>query len=74
MEAPEKIYVTECMLFMTNPEITLQGNGNKIEYIRTDVVIKRAWEWLKKNRKNYSSNSLGEEYFIKDFINYMKEE
>lgn len=72
MEAPEKIYVTECMLFATNPEITLQGNGNKIEYTRTDVIIKRACEWLKKNRKNYSSNSLGEEYFIKDFINYMK--
>ena len=46
MEAPEKIYVTECMLFATNPEITLQGNGSKIEYTRTDAIIKRVCEWL----------------------------
>lgn len=42
MEAPEKIYVTESMLFMTNPEITLQGNGNKLEYTRTDAFIEKA--------------------------------
>lgn len=46
---PKRIYVTEAMLFMTNPEITLRGNGNKIEYICIDVVIKKAREWIKNN-------------------------
>jgi len=49
MEAPEKIYVTESMLFMTNPEITLQGNGNKLEYTRTDAFIEKAWDWIENN-------------------------
>ena len=49
-EAPEKIYVTESMLFMTNPEITLQRNGNKLEYTRTDAFIEKAIEWLKENK------------------------
>lgn len=45
-EIPEKIYVTEGMLFMTNPEITLPGNDNKIEYTRTDAFIDKAVKWL----------------------------
>ena len=53
-EAPEKIYVTECMLFMTNPEITLQGNGNNIEYTRTDAFIEKACEWIREfNNHHY---------------------
>ena len=48
-EIPEKIYVTEGMLFMTNPEITLRGNGNKIEYTRTDDFIENAWNWIEDN-------------------------
>lgn len=40
-EIPEKIYVTEGMLFMTNPEITLRENGNKIEYTRIDAFIEK---------------------------------
>ena len=47
MEAPEKIYVTECMLFATNPEITLQGNGNKIEYTRTEAFIEKACAFIR---------------------------
>ena len=41
MEVPEKIYVTEGMLFATNPEITLPNNDN-IEYVRTDTLIDKA--------------------------------
>lgn len=45
MEIPEKIYVTEGMLFATNPEITLPKN-DKIEYICKDAYIKKACEVL----------------------------
>lgn len=38
----------------------------------TDAFIEKACEWLKKNRKNYSSNALGEEYLIDDFKKAMK--
>lgn len=39
-----------------------------------EKLIDKACEWLKKNRKNYSSNALGEEYLIDDFKKAMKEE
>lgn len=88
-EAPEKIYVTKCMLFATNPEITLQGNGNKIEYTRTDVFIEKACDWLNNNLAKYSELTNEDEYgnklketvmnvfygqAVKDFQNYMKGE
>ena len=87
MEAPEKIYLIRNFSNSTSLNTTNDYRGKylqewyksrekdaDVEYIRTDVVIKKALEWLKKNRKNYSLNSLGEEYFIKDFINYIREE
>ena len=81
-EAPDKIYVTECMLFMTNPEITLQGNGNKIEYTRTDVFIEKAcellarmvWEVTYEDLEGNSVNHYDKMEFIEDFKNYMKGE
>lgn len=48
MEAPEKIYVTECMLFATNPEITLPNN-DKIEYVRTDAFIEKAVNYIQQH-------------------------
>lgn len=39
-----------------------------------EKLIDKACEWLKKNRKNYSSNALGEEYLIDDFKKAMKGE
>lgn len=53
MEAPDKIYVTEGMLFMTNPEITLHGNGNKIEYTRTDAFIEKVDEFFSEHLWEY---------------------
>ena len=52
MEVPEKIYVTECMLFATNPEITLPKN-DKIEYTHTDTFIEKTTEWLCHNYDKY---------------------
>ena len=47
MEAPEKIYVTEGMIFITNPEIMIPGD-NKIEYIHADAFVEKACEKLEK--------------------------
>lgn len=66
-EAPKKIYVTECILFMTNPEITLQGNGNKIEYTRTDAFIEKACDFISSLRRL-------DDDVIEDFRKYMKGE
>lgn len=46
MEAPEKIYLTQLMLFATP---TISSSDNDVEYIRTDVFIKKACEWLSDN-------------------------
>ena len=73
MKAPEKIYVTECMLFMTNPEITLQGNGNKIEYTRTDAFIEKACEYLEPVFEDLVGYNCGGD-LTNDFKNYMKGE
>jgi len=44
------------------------------EKIINEKFIDKACEWLKKNRKNYSSNALGEEYLIDDFKKAMRGE
>lgn len=45
MKAPEKIYVTECMLFATNPEITLPKNDS-IKYTSTDAFIEKVRKYI----------------------------
>lgn len=78
LEAPEKIYVTEGMLFMTNPEITLQGNSNKIEYTRTDAFIDKACKFLKDKGNEYIAIVDGQlvlrKSMVKHFKEYMKED
>jgi len=82
-EVPEKIYVTEGMLFMTNPEITLRGNGNKIEYTRTDAFIEKACNFIRINAykyrklkfvKNKPTFDFRTDWLIEDLRNYMKGE
>jgi hypothetical protein len=65
-EAPEKIYITECMLFATNPEITLPKN-NSIEYTNTDAFIEKATSYI---QQHWIWNTK----MIEDFKNYMKGE
>lgn len=72
MEAPDKLYISEGIYNTFMYQVPDPDDKTQIEYVRGDVVIKDACEWIKKNRKNYSSNALGEEYFIEDFKNYMK--
>ncbi len=67
-EAPEKIYVTEWMIFVTNPEITLPNN-DKVEYTRTDAFIEKALEWIRKEIRPYYSDV---KYKYEDFKYYMK--
>ena len=46
MKAPEKIYLTQLMLFAAP---TISNSDKDIEYIRADVFIEKAAEWLKEN-------------------------
>ena len=62
-------------------EVDLEYNGKAMLHVLTKGVeqgkreiLDKACEWLKKNRKNYSSNALGEEYLIDDFKKAMKGE
>lgn len=78
MEIPEKIYVTEGMLFATNPEITLPKN-DKIEYICKDAYIKKACEGIEHLLSGYiiRNFNFGDSYeidtLIEDFKKYMEE-
>ena len=62
-------------------EVDEEYNGKAMLHVLTKGVeqgkreiLDKACEWLKKNRKNYSSNALGEEYLIDDFKKAMKGE
>ena len=76
MKVPEKIYIqpllTEDGIYIRR-RVRLQKEDDSIEYCRKDAFIEKSCEWLKKNRKNYSSNALGEEYLIDDFKKAMEE-
>ncbi len=76
MEAPDSIYLFRNPIGVILDSWYLNSNApfEKIEYTRKDAFIEKACEWLKKNRKNYSSNALGEEYLIDDFKKAMKGE
>jgi len=69
-EVPEKIYVTECMLFATNPEITLPKN-DKIEYIHTNVFIEKAWDWIEDNIMSTNQRDKSPIYY-KQFKKYLE--
>ena len=82
-EAPDKIYLE---WYHVGDEkyrewvITPKTNNESIEYTRTDALIEKATEWLKKNADNYTwyDEMEGEsgmiDEFIEDFKNYMKGE
>ena len=74
MKVPEKIYIDDFGSGFSHGWHTEHSYENDIEYVRKDSFIEKACEWLKKNRKNYSSNALGEEYLIDDFKKAMKGE
>lgn len=76
--APEKIWVHE----LSAKELNVPLKEYHVEYIRADVSIEKACEWLRENKDKYLYNtgSKGEyiptcsDRMIDDFKNYMKEE
>ena len=57
-----------------NKEMAKKNFAKLNEYLNENgTFIEKACEWLKKNRKNYSLNALGEEYLIDDFKKAMEE-
>ncbi len=77
MEAPEKIYLTQLMLFATP---TIRSSDNEVEYVRTDAFIEKAVKWLMDNIQDYTDDGMGEHSFVlvqdlkEHFKNYMKGE
>ena len=72
--APEKIYLFENLISGTPDDrwLSKRSDDNDIEYIRKDVFIEKAVEWLKLyilNHDNIDVYQIGE-----DFKNYMKGE
>lgn len=72
MKAPEKIYVTECMLFATNPEITLSKN-NSIEYTCTDAFIEKTEEFIYSALNDGIISTANIEDFMRLFKKYIEE-
>lgn len=73
-EAPEKIYIFDNPIldFM---KLSVKQNDNDIEYIRTDVFIEKACEWLKNNIDSYYVTNEFEQWFdemFEDFKEAMK--
>lgn len=68
MEAPDKIYMPKELL---SEEWTKHIEGEDIEYIRTDVFIEKALEWIKEVIRPYYHEV---RYRYGDFENYMKGE
>jgi hypothetical protein len=70
-EAPEKIYLTQLMLFATP---TIRSSDNEVEYTRTDAFIEKAVEWLENLFAPDGSIVPENIKLIEDFKNYMKGE
>ena len=76
METPEKIYLTQLMLFAAP---TISSSDNDIEYTRTDAFIEKACEFLKSYRQDtydgmgYIAGIVNDKT-IEDFKKYMKGE
>lgn len=80
-EAPEKIYISyEGYGVFGEDGSTERTKNSQIEYIRTDVFLEKATEWLRKNADNYTwyDEMEGEsgmiDGFIEVFSNYIKGE
>jgi len=77
-EAPEKIYRTTLYLNNDKGETKWKrqpvAGAENIEYIRTDVFIEKACEWLKKYGGSYwmDDYDLPTDELVNDFRNYMK--
>lgn len=80
MEAPNKIYICPSDLAGIDyeDEWLEYPFGDSIEYIRTDVFIKKVCEFIRINAEKHvyfdegNSEWYDSEEFVEDFKNYMK--
>lgn len=81
--APEKIYISNFDIEALPKSDQLSEHWHEvstedtdIEYIRSDVFIKKACEWLKENGGSYwmDEYDLPTDELVDDFKNYMKGE
>jgi hypothetical protein len=84
--APEKIYLFENPVSGTPDDrwLSKRSDDNDIEYIRTDVFIEKAvnylnsklYDWVQTTNPDQRSyaNTMMKQDFIEDFKNYMKGE
>ena len=79
-EAPKRVYLHlttgDCILngkYYEYKPAKIRYDDKIIEYIRTDVFIEKACDWLEPVLKNYAGYYVGED-ILRDFKNYMKEE
>ena len=68
IEAPEKIYIDDFGTELSQNWHTEHSYEKDIEYTRTDLLIKKACEYLNKTCRRFILT----EKDIKDFKNYMK--
>ena len=69
MEAPEKIYICDFGSELSHDWNTEHCYEKDIEYIRTDVSIKKALRWM---MNQCGVNDVLSSEMIEDFKNYMK--
>ena len=72
MNAPNKVYMSPLEIFYKGD----RQQESDVEYVRTDVFIEKACEWLKNSTYGYLTEKWGEtdidrETLALDFKNYM---
>ena len=71
MEAPEKIYIDDFGSQLSYDWHTEHSYKGDIEYVRKDVFIEKAWDWIENNilSSNQQDNS---SFYFKQFVNHIK--
>jgi len=77
-EAPEKIYLQDSMSTDTIGDLwpewfDAKVSDDSIEYVRKDVFIEKAWEWVEDNMLSSNQQDKSRLYY-EQFKNYMKGE
>ena len=75
MEAPEKIYIDD-PTGEFNDNWSIYQNNISTEYIRTDVFMKKAYEWIKRGWSE-TNDRFNEDYtgmLFEDFKKYIEGE
>lgn len=70
---PDKIYIRKLDLVKVGNSLSDNNDKTDIEYIRKDVLIKKACNWLEPILKNHAGYYAGKG-ILEDFKNYIKGE